>query len=116
MTWSVAKHCYDSIQDIEVDRSAGLDTTAIALGKTYSLLFCGLFWGISSVAFAQLSITLACFNAIYAGLLVAAMAFASQRQVKRQLYRYSVAFPYVVGTYGGVSLAWAVYIGSWSLP
>lgn len=116
MTWSIAKHCYDSIQDIDVDRSAGLDTTAIALGKSGALVFCSVFWLFSSFAFARLSLTLAIANALYASFLVLGMAFFSDRHAQRRLYRYSVAFPYVVGTYGGVALAWTVFSGKWMWP
>jgi len=116
MAWSVAKHCFDSIQDIEEDRRAGLKTTAVVFGKTGALVFCGAFWGLSSWSFARVSLSLALLNSLYAVLLLSGMAIASERTRQRRLYIYSVAFPYVVGTYAGVSLALAVLLGHWSWP
>jgi len=116
MAWSIAKHCFDSIQDIEQDSRAGLKTTAVVFGKSRAVVFCGVFWAVSSLAFARISLSLAWLNACYAALLLAGMASASERVRQRRLYRYSVAFPYVVGTYAGVSLALAVFMGTWSRP
>ncbi len=116
MAWSTAKHCFDSIQDIEQDRRAGLRTTAVVLDKRGALVFCGAFWLLSCLAFARLSVSLAALNGLYAVLLLSGMAFAKERASERRLYVYSVAFPYVVGTYGGVALALAVFLGKWSAP
>ena len=42
--WVCAMHLFSAIPDIQADRKAEIKTTAVVLGKNYSLLLCFLFW------------------------------------------------------------------------
>ncbi|MEM2141701.1 MAG: UbiA family prenyltransferase [Candidatus Thorarchaeota archaeon] len=48
-TWTAAMHLFSAIPDIESDRSAGIRTTAVVLGKKSSLVLCFMFWSLFSV-------------------------------------------------------------------
>jgi 4-hydroxybenzoate polyprenyltransferase len=45
--WTAAMHLFSAIPDIEIDKAAGLNTTAVFLGKNYSLLLCSVLWLLS---------------------------------------------------------------------
>lgn len=45
----MAMHCYSAIPDIEPDRQAWLNTTAVYLGKQNSLIYCAILYGLSAV-------------------------------------------------------------------
>ncbi len=109
MFWSMAKHTYDAIQDIDEDQAVGVTTTAVFLGIHGTLWWCGLFWLLSSLLFGLMYLPLGCLNFIYAAFLLRAVAHAGTAQVARRVYAFSVAYPYVVGTFGGVVLAWSVF-------
>jgi 4-hydroxybenzoate polyprenyltransferase len=113
MTWSVAKHCYDAIQDIDVDREHGLATTPVFLGIKGALVFCLFFWLIASVCLYQLSPLVAYLNLAYVAVLLIPVILSPSAATAHRYYRMSVAFPYVVGTVGGVQLALAVALGAW---
>jgi 4-hydroxybenzoate polyprenyltransferase len=114
MTWSVAKHCYDAIQDRSVDERHGLLTTPVFLGIKASLSFCALFWLLSSLCFYQLSPAIAAINAAYSFLLLIPVGLNPTEKTAERWYPVSVAFPYVVGSVGGVTLALAVLMGWWA--
>ena len=44
-----AMHVFSAVPDIKYDRSAGIDTTAVALGKKRSLALCISFWSLLAV-------------------------------------------------------------------
>lgn len=115
MVWSMAKHVYDAIQDIDEDRDAGIRTTAVAFGVRGSLVWSGFWWVVSTVLFALVNIPVAVVNAILAGWLVAAQWRNPRIERARNLYRYSVAFPYVAGAVAGVQLVAALTLGSLNL-
>ncbi len=113
MAWSMAKHVYDAIQDIEEDRDAGIRTTAVAFGARGALLWSAVFWIISTVMFALVNWPVALVNALIAGWLVIALWLEPTTPKARDLYRFSVAFPYVAGAVAGfqlvVGLAFGMY-------
>jgi 4-hydroxybenzoate polyprenyltransferase len=45
--WTAAMHLFSAIPDIEADTKAKLQTTAVVLGQTKSLLLCSALWWIS---------------------------------------------------------------------
>jgi len=45
--WSSSMHLFSAIPDIEADKQVGLHTTAVALGRTSSLLLCSVLWALS---------------------------------------------------------------------
>jgi len=104
MAWSLAKHTYDAIQDIEEDSFVGIKTTAVYLGVKKSLWWVGLWWSVSSVMFAFVNIPLAIANALFAAWLIWLITQDNSAANAKRVYKYSVAFPYVVGTVAGVQL------------
>ena len=115
MAWSMAKHVYDAIQDIDEDRDAGIRTTAVAFGVRGSLIWSGFWWIVSTVLFALVNIPVAVVNAVLAGWLVLAQWRNPTIERARSLYRYSVAFPYVAGAVAGGQLVVALTLGSLNL-
>jgi len=111
MAWSLAKHTYDAIQDIEEDAFVGIKTTAVHLGARKSLIWVGFWWIVSSVMFAFVNIPLAIANLLYAGWLVWLIQQDDSGSNAKRVYKYSVAFPYVVGTVAGFQLVVAVVFG-----
>lgn len=116
MAWSMAKHVYDAIQDIDEDREAGIQTTAVAFGIRGSLWWSGFWWIVSTVLFALVNIPVAVVNALLAGWLVIAQWRQPTVERARSLYRYSVAFPYVAGAVAGVQLVAGLTLGVYPTP
>ena len=104
MAWSLAKHTYDAIQDIEEDEFVGIKTTAVYLGVKRSLVWVGFWWLVSTIMFAFVNIPLAIANGAYAFWLIWLMVKDDSAANAKRIYKYSVAFPYVVGTVAGFQL------------
>lgn len=104
MTWSVAKHAYDAVQDIDEDRAVGITTTAVLLGARGAALWSGAWWIVATVLFALVSWPVALVNALIAGFLVVSLLRKPEPDTGHRLYRYSIAFPYVAGTVAGMLL------------
>lgn len=111
MAWSVAKHAYDAVQDIDEDRAAGIQTTAVYLGARRTVWWCGVWWALSTVGFALVNLPVAIVNALIAGWLVFSLARNPTPATARGLYRYSIAFPYVAGSVAGAQLVAAILLG-----
>jgi 4-hydroxybenzoate polyprenyltransferase len=111
MAWSLAKHTYDAIQDIEEDSFVGIQTTAVHLGASRSLIWVGFWWAVSTIMFAFVNIPLAIANALYATWLILLIRRDNSPENAKRVYKYSVAFPYVVGTVAGFQLVVAVVFG-----
>jgi 4-hydroxybenzoate polyprenyltransferase len=111
MTWSMAKHVYDAIQDIAEDKAAGVRTTAVAFGVRGSLVWSGSWWIISTAAFALVNIPVAVVSGAIAGWLLIASWRTPTSEKARSLYKYSVAFPYVAGAVAGVQLVAGMLLG-----
>ena len=116
MAWSMAKHVYDAIQDIDEDSDAGIRTTAVAFGVRGALVWSGAWWTVSTVLFALVNIPVAVVNALLAGWLVIAQWRTPTTRRAKQLYRYSVAFPYVAGAVAGVQLVAGLTLGVFPSP
>ena len=111
MAWSVAKHAFDAVQDIEEDRAVGIPTTAVRLGPRGTGLWSGGWWAVSTVCFAPVSVPVAVVNALIAGRLVGSLLRDPRPATGHRLYRYSIAFPYVAGAVAGVQLTLALFFG-----
>ena len=111
MAWSLAKHTYDAIQDIDEDSEAGIRTTAVHLGARGSLVWVSFWWIVSTVLFAFVNIPLAIANAVYAAWLVWLIVQDNTTVNAKRVYKYSVAYPYVVGSVAGVQLVGGVVLG-----
>jgi 4-hydroxybenzoate polyprenyltransferase len=104
MAWSLAKHTYDAIQDIEEDKFVDIQTTAVFLGAKKSLIWVAFWWLVSSVMFAFVNIPLAIANTLYAGWLIWLIQKDDTPTNAKRVYKYSVAYPYIVGTVAGVQI------------
>lgn len=111
MAWSVAKHTYDAIQDIEEDSAVGIRTTAVALGVRGALIWSASWWAVATVGFALISWPVALANALIAGWLVARLWREQTPARARGLYRYSIVFPYAAGSVAGSHLVAAILLG-----
>ena len=111
MAWSIAKHAYDAIQDIPEDSEVGIVTTAVHLGPRGTAIWATFWWGISTILFAIVNIPVAIANAVIAYLLVSGVFKNPTPKGAHDLYKYSIAFPYVAGTVGGVQLVTAIVFG-----
>ena len=114
MAWSVAKHTYDAIQDIEEDGEVGIRTTAVVLGVRGALLWSAAWWTLATIGFALISWPVALANAIIAGWLVARLWRDRTTAQARGLYRYSIMFPYAAGSVAGSHLVAAILLGDFS--
>lgn len=111
MAWSVAKHAYDAIQDIPQDSDTGIITTAVHLGPKKTAIWSGIWWAISTALFAVVNIPVAIANAVIAYLLVAGVIKDPTPKKAHDLYKYSIAFPYVAGAVGGFQLVVGLTFG-----
>lgn len=111
MAWSVAKHAYDAVQDIDEDSAVGITTTAVLLGASGTALWSGAWWIIATAFFAVVSWPVAAVNAAIAGFLVVALLLHPDPAAGHRLYKYSIAFPYVAGTVAGILLVISLTIG-----
>lgn len=115
MAWSLAKHTYDAIQDIEEDSFVNITTTAVFLGAKKSLVYVSFWWLVSSVFFAFINIPLAVANIAYAAWLVWLINRDDTPETAKRVYKYSVSYPYVVGSVAGAQLMIAIFFG-WITP
>jgi 4-hydroxybenzoate polyprenyltransferase len=111
MAWSVAKHAFDAVQDIVEDRDAGITTTAVRLGARGTALWSGAWWVVATALFAVVSLPVAAVNLVIAGVLVTRLLRDPTPETGHRLYRLSVAFPYVAGSFTGVLLLVSIVLG-----
>ena len=111
MAWSIAKHAYDAIQDIPQDSDTGIITTAVHLGPKNTAWWATFWWAVSTVLFALVNIPVAIANAAIAGLLVIGIFKTPTPEKAHDLYKYSIAFPYVAGAVAGVQLVFGLVWG-----
>jgi 4-hydroxybenzoate polyprenyltransferase len=111
MAWSIAKHAYDAIQDIPQDSDTGIQTTAVHLGVKKTLVWSGFWWAVSTVLFALVNIPVAIVNFVIAGYLVLTVWRTPTPKRAHDVYKYSIAFPYVAGAVAGVQLVTAIALG-----
>ncbi|WP_367947750.1 UbiA family prenyltransferase [Rathayibacter sp. VKM Ac-2858] len=114
MAWSVAKHAFDAVQDIVEDRDAGITTTAVRLGPRGTALWSGAWWIVSTALFAVVSVPVAAANLVIAGVLVLSLLRDPTPETGHRLYRLSVAFPYIAGSFAGVLLLVSIVLGDLS--
>ncbi|TFD07045.1 MULTISPECIES: UbiA family prenyltransferase [unclassified Cryobacterium] len=113
MAWSVAKHTYDAVQDIDEDRAARIRTTAVHLGARGATVWSAIWWALSTVGFALISWPVALVNLLIAGWLVMSLGRDPIPATARRLYRYSIVFPYVAGSVAGAQVVAAILLGTY---
>lgn len=106
--WCIAMHAYSAIPDIDADAKAGLHTTATVLGKSGTLVYCGLFWllsaGLSQIYFGNMLIPFLLFLP-YLGMLYRTHLAASDSEILA-LYKQ---FP-IINTAVGMILFFSVLL------
>ncbi|TFD60337.1 MULTISPECIES: UbiA family prenyltransferase [unclassified Cryobacterium] len=113
MAWSVAKHTYDAVQDIDEDRAARIHTTAVHLGARGATVWSAIWWALSTVGFALINWPVALVNALIAGWLVWSLGRDPTPATAHRLYRYSIIFPYVAGSVAGAQVVAAILLGTY---
>jgi 4-hydroxybenzoate polyprenyltransferase len=111
MAWSAAKHTFDAVQDIYEDRASGIETTAVRLGPRGVVLWSGALWLASTILFAFASIPVALVNGAIAAMLIFALRRDPRPHTGHRLYKFSIAFPYIAGTFAGIILVAALSLG-----
>jgi 4-hydroxybenzoate polyprenyltransferase len=111
MAWSAAKHTFDAVQDVDEDRRAGIETTAVRLGPKGVVLWSGILWALATACFALVNVPVALTNAVISGSLLYALYRYPTPETGHRLYKFSIAFPYVAGTVAGVQLVAALSLG-----
>lgn len=111
MAWSAAKHTFDAVQDIDEDRRAGIETTAVRLGARGVVWWSGALWLLATALFALVNLPVALVNAGISGLLLYALGREPTPRTGHRLYPLSIAFPYAAGTVAGVQLVAALSLG-----
>lgn len=111
MAWSLAKHAYDAVQDIDEDRATAIATTAVHLGVRGTVAWSAAWWLVSTLGFALVNWPVAVVNAAIAGWLVVSLWRRPSPSTARGLYRYSIGFPYVAGSVAGAQLVAAILLG-----
>ena len=111
LAWSVAKHAFDAVQDIEEDRQVGITTTAVLLGARGTAVWSGAWWLASTALFATVSLPVAAVNLVIAGALVVLLLRRPTPATGHRLYPLSVAFPYIAGSVASGILLAAMFFG-----
>jgi 4-hydroxybenzoate polyprenyltransferase len=113
LVWSVAKHAFDAVQDIEEDREAGITTTAVRLGPRGTAMWSGAWWLASTALFVMVSLPVAAVNLAIAGILIIALMRRPTPATGRLLYPLSVAFPYIAGSVASGLLLAGIFLGTY---
>ena len=111
LAWSVAKHAFDAVQDIEEDREAGIETTAVRLGPRGTAFWSGSWWLASTVLFALVSVPVAVVNLVITAILIGRLLRRPTPATGHRLYPLSVAFPYIAGSVASAPLVFGIVTG-----
>jgi 4-hydroxybenzoate polyprenyltransferase len=93
--WTMAMHTFSAIPDIEPDRTAGIRTTATALGERLTYAYCAVVWALAAAVFALVDVRLGALLAVYPVAVV--LVARSDVDVERAYWWYP-AINGVVGT------------------
>ncbi|WP_458042903.1 UbiA family prenyltransferase [Microbacterium sp. HM-570] len=113
LAWSVAKHAFDAVQDIEEDRESGIMTTAVRLGPRGTAVWSGAWWLVSTVLLAAVSLPVAAVNLVIAGILIVWLMRRPSPATGRRLYPLSVAFPYIAGSVASGLILAGIFFGTY---
>lgn len=102
--WPAAMHLFSAVADIEADRKAHITTSAVALGKTRSLVTCAILWSI--FAFYVTSIN-PFFGVSFIYPLIALYLLYYQPE---KVEEYYWKFPYVNAVIGAALFFYLIYI------
>lgn len=102
--WAAAMHLYSAIPDIAPDKKAGLQTTAVVLGKNNSLLLCGALWSLTALL-ASLYATPTIFVIALVYPVLATIIFVKRLDIEKMYWYY----PYINALTGCI-LFWAALL------
>lgn len=104
MAWSVAKHAFDAVQDLETDAAAGVRTVATVLGTQKTALWCGCWFVLSSILVSFLHPLVGLTVLLVSGGLALNLWLEPTPARAARLYPLSVLSPWAVGMMAGVLL------------
>ncbi len=104
MAWSVAKHAFDAVQDLESDGDAGVRTVATVLGVQKTALWCGGWFVLSSVLATFLHPLVGLAIVLVSGGLTLKLWREPTPARATRLYPLSLLSPWAVGMVAGVLL------------
>ncbi len=99
-SWAWAMHLFSAIPDIEADRKAGIQTTAVVLGKRLSLVLCFIFWTFFAgtlVFIVQWNLPFSLLALVYPAIPIYVLA-RPETDIERVYWYY----PYFTGVFGMV--------------
>ena len=99
LLWCMAMHAYSAVPDIDADRGAQLSTVATALGRSRTLVFCGLAYLVAALL-ASVSVGAFAFVGGLAYLTMIGLSLRTRRP--EQLFRLYRFFPLLNTTLGGI--------------
>ena len=76
-----------------------------------TLVWSGVWWLVSTIFFGLVNLPLAIANALIAGYLVLSVWRKPTPEQAHDVYKYSIAFPYVAGAVAGVQLVVGITFG-----
>lgn len=95
--WAWAMHLYSAIPDIEPDKKAGIQTSAVFFGKDISLLMCSVFWLGSILLGSYIHPLILILGLIYPVVPVFLYFKKARRRMVEKVYWY---FPFLNGVLG----------------
>jgi len=104
MAWSVGKHAFDAVQDLETDAAAGVSTVATVLGAANTALWCGAWYLLSSVLAVFLHPLVGLAILLVSGGLTLKLWREPTPARAARLYPLSILSPWAVGMVSGVLL------------
>jgi 4-hydroxybenzoate polyprenyltransferase len=104
MAWSVGKHAFDAVQDIESDARAGVSTLALKLGARGTALWCLGWFALSSALFWTLHPLVSLAVLGVSGGLTLNLALNPRSSRAARLYPLSILSPWPIGMVAGVLL------------
>jgi len=106
--WTMGMHTFSAVPDIAPDRAAGIETTATALGETWTYVYCGLCWLAAAAVFGLVHPFFAAVLGIYP--VFVAFVAASGVSVDRA-YWWFPALNTVAGTALTLAALWVMLHG-----
>ncbi|ADV68110.1 UbiA family prenyltransferase [Deinococcus maricopensis] len=116
MAYSVGKHAFDAIQDLDVARLAGVRTVATRLGVRGAVQYAGAWFVLAGALLLPLSVVSAAAVWLVAGGLALRLLQTPDVPTARRLYPASIISPWLIGAASGVQLVYHLARGHALFP